>query len=95
MSREKLTLLERWVQGELQPNLTLLFDVPTEVAHQRVTGMGRDLDRFEREQSEFFARVRDEYLHRADTSHGRIRIVEANRSVSNIQKSLEEIIATI
>jgi len=95
LSREKLTLLERWVQGELQPNLTLLFDVPTEVAHQRVTGMGRDLDRFEREQSEFFARVRDEYLHRADTSHGRIRIVEANRSVSNIQKSLEEIIATI
>jgi dTMP kinase len=95
LARPKLEMLEQWVQGELQPDLTLMFDVPTEVAYQRVTGMGRELDRFEREQAEFFVRVRDEYLARAESSRGRIRVIDASGSVGDIQKSLEKIIATI
>jgi dTMP kinase len=95
LSRVKLALLEEWVQGKLQPDLTLLFDVPTEVARQRVVGMARELDRFEREQSEFFARVRDAYLARAAASDGRIRIIDASRSVQDVEKSLEEIIAIL
>jgi dTMP kinase len=95
LSRHKLSELEQWVQNGLQPDLTLLFDVPTELARNRVTGMGRELDRFEREQAEFFERVRDEYLARAAGSAGRIRLVDAARSLSEIQKSLEEIIARI
>jgi dTMP kinase len=95
LARPKLEILEQWVQGGLQPDLTLMFDVPTEVAYRRVTGMGRELDRFEREQAEFFVRVRDEYLARAESSRGRIRVIDASGSVFDIQKSLEEIIATI
>lgn len=95
LSREKLKMLEQWVQSGLQPDLTLMFDVPTEVAHGRVTGMGRELDRFEREQAEFFVRVRTEYLARAETSRGRIRVIDASGSLSDIQNSLEKIIATI
>jgi dTMP kinase len=95
LSRGKLAILEKWVQGDLQPDLTLLFDVPTELAYQRVVGMARELDRFEREKTEFFARVRDEYLARAAASHGRIRVVDAARPVADIQKSLEEIIAIL
>jgi dTMP kinase len=94
LSRAKLAILESWVQDGLQPDLTLLFDVPTEVAYQRVVGMARELDRFEREQAEFFARVRDEYLARATTSQGRIRVIDASRSVLDVEKSLEDIIAT-
>jgi dTMP kinase len=95
LARSKLEMLEQWVQGELQPDLTLMFDVPTEVAYQRVTGMGRELDRFEQEQAEFFVRVRDEYLARAESSRGRIRVIDASGSVGEIHKSLEKIIATI
>jgi dTMP kinase len=95
LARKKLEALEQWVQDGLQPDLTLLFDVPTDLARQRVVGMNRELDRFEREQGEFFARVRDEYLARAKASGGRMRVIDAARSLEDVKNSLEEIIATI
>lgn len=95
LARQKLEALEEWVQAGLQPDLTLLFDVSIEVARSRVTGMGRDLDRFEREQAEFFERVRAEYLARAADSNGRIRVIDASRSMDQIKISLEEIIAIL
>jgi dTMP kinase len=95
LARGKLEILEEWVQAGLQPDLTLLFDVSTEVARSRVTGMGRELDRFEREQVEFFVRVRTEYLSRAAESKGRVRVIDASRSMEQIKSSLEEVIATI
>jgi dTMP kinase len=95
LSREKLAILEDWVQAGLQPDTTLMFDVPTEVARGRVTGMGRELDRFEREQAEFFERVRNEYLARAAASQGRIRVIDASRPIDQIKITLEEIIASI
>jgi dTMP kinase len=95
LAREKLAILEEWVQAGLQPDLTLMFDVPTDVARGRVTGMGRELDRFEREQAEFFERVRNEYLARAAASKGRMRVIDASRPIELIKNSLEEIIATV
>jgi dTMP kinase len=95
LAREKLAILEQWVQAGLQPDMTLMFDVTTEVARGRVNGMGRDLDRFEREQAEFFERVRNEYLARAVASQGRIRIIDASRPIDQIKITLEEIIASI
>ena len=95
LAREKLAILEDWVQAGLQPDMTLMFDVSTEVARGRVTGMGRELDRFEREQAEFFERVRDEYLARAAASKGRIRVIDASRPIDQIKNKLEEVIATI
>lgn len=95
LAREKLAILEDWVQAGLQPDVTLMFDVSTEVARGRVTGMGRELDRFEREQGEFFERVRKEYLARAAASMGRIRLIDASRSIEVIKNELEEVIATI
>jgi dTMP kinase len=95
LSREKLARLEAWVQGSLQPDLTLLFDVPTGLARQRVAGMNRELDRFEREQTEFFDRVRKEYLARASASQGRMRVIDATGSIDHIKNILEEIIAIL
>jgi dTMP kinase len=94
LTGEKLESLERWVQDGLQPDLTLLFNLPADLARQRVTGMGRELDRFEREQREFFERVRHAYLARAAASAGRIRIIDASRSIDEIKVELEKIIAT-
>lgn len=88
---EKLEALEAWVQDGLDPDLTLLFDVPTEIALGRVKRMGRELDRFEQEKVEFFERVRAAYLDRARAAPGRIRLIDGSLSVSEISVLLEEI----
>ena len=91
----KLEILEAWVQAGLNPDLTLLFDVPTEVAFGRVRGMGRELDRFEQEKAEFFDRVRAAYLDRAASSAGRIRLVDGSKPLEEVGLLLEEIIESV
>jgi dTMP kinase len=95
LDKDKIAQLERWVHPDLQPDLTLLFDVPPEVACRRLAGTGNAPDRFERETENFFRRVRTAYLERAAGSGGRIRVIDARKSISEIQKELEEIIASI
>lgn len=90
----KVQMLEKWVQGSLQPNITLLFDVPVEISVQRLAG-ARNPDKFEQENADFFARIRSAYLMRAQEDEGRFRIIDANRSIKEVQNSLEELILTI
>lgn len=92
---ERLALLENWVQGDLQPDLTLLFDVPLDVAQARMAHAQRTLDRFEREKAEFFSRVRQAYLERARRAPGRIWVIDGSGSLDTIKKTLEEIIASV
>jgi dTMP kinase len=89
----KLETLEAWVQGQLQPDLTLYFDVPTEVARERIEAT-RTRDRFEQEQQAFFERVRNGYLDRASRYPNRIRILDSQRPLVDIQKELENILIT-
>lgn len=91
----KLETLEAWVQDGLNPDLTLLFDVPTEIALGRVKGMGRELDRFEQEKSEFFERVRAAYLRRAAADPGRIRLIDGSQSLPEVAKVLEEVSSSV
>jgi dTMP kinase len=95
LAEEKLSILESWVHGGMNPDLTLLFDIPPAVAHERVTGMVRALDRFEQEEQDFFERVRSAYLRRASRDPTRIRVIDANRPLSDIKKELEVIVSSI
>ena len=54
VSESKIRLLEQWVQGELSPDLTLLFDLDTIAAKARQTKAGRVPDRFEQQKRDFF-----------------------------------------
>ncbi len=90
LPRDKLEALERWVQGGFQPDLTVLFDVPTATASER-RGAARAPDKFESESEAFFNRTRDEYLRRAEESPE--RFVSLIVATSRIQKQLEESIA--
>jgi len=92
VSETKLSVLEHWVQGRLQPDLTLLFDVPVEVGRERVSRAGK-LDRFEREHAEFYERVRAAYRFRAAKDPQRIRLVDASMCQDDVEKRLEEIIS--
>jgi dTMP kinase len=82
--------LERLVQGELRPDCTLLLDAPVEVGMERARGRG-ELDRFEREELDFFHRVRDTYLQLAQESSGRYRIIDASLSLDAVQEQLSEV----
>lgn len=92
---EKIAALERWVHGNLQPDVTLLFDLPPDVAGRRVAATGNAPDRFEREAEDFFRRVRGVYLERAGSSAGRIRIIDASRPIAEIQSELERIVSKL
>lgn len=89
----RLGVLEQWVQRGLQPGLTLLFDLPCEVAAQRLAASGGDPDRFEREQADFFNRVRAAYLERATAEAVRIRVIDASASPDMVSIQLEEILS--
>ncbi len=91
----RIAALEHWVQGPVQPDLTLLFDLPEEVAAVRLQGTGAAPDRFEQEKADFFARVRQAYLRRATESPARFRIIDSRKGVGEIQKELEVIVSTI
>ncbi len=94
VATEKLEQLERWVHADLQPDLTLLFDIPVEVARQRLSN-NISLDRFEQEQQSFFERVREAYLQRYRKHPQRFALIDAARTPDEVKEFLNTIIATI
>ena len=91
LDRAKLEALENWVHPHLQPDLTLLFDVPLEVARTRLDAT-RTLDKFEREQADFFSACRNEYLRRAAQFPERIVVVDSTRSIEETREFLADVL---
>ncbi|MFH1496129.1 MAG: dTMP kinase [Pseudomonadota bacterium] len=91
IDESRLRILEDWVHQGLQPDLTLLFDVPLEVARQRLSA-SVTLDRFEQEKQDFFQRVRQAYLARAAEFPERIRVIDSTRTVPQIRAELETLL---
>ncbi|WP_211472683.1 dTMP kinase [Collimonas humicola] len=94
LSLAKLEALEQWVHPHLQPDLTLLFDVPLEVARERLDA-SRTLDKFEQEKSNFFAATRAEYLRRAAQFPERFQIIDATRTIAEVRQALTRIITAL
>ena len=90
----KIEALEAWAQQGLQPDLTLYFDVDPDIARSRARA-ARAPDRFEREREAFHAGVRAGYLRRLSESDGRMRRIDANRGVSEVQAELEEMVQSL
>ena len=94
LARAKLDALEAWVHPHLQPDLTLLFDVPLEVARARLDST-RTLDRFEQEQADFFGRCRAEYLRRAAQFPQRFRVIDSTRAIADIQQEIAQLLDAV
>jgi dTMP kinase len=94
---EAIKALERAALGDFGPDLTLIFDVPVEVGRERLTQLrdGRALDKFERERSEFFARVRDTYLQRALADPRRMRVIDGTQSPAAVRSELAAIVEAL
>jgi dTMP kinase len=86
----KVLALESWVQGNLQPDLTLLFDVPVEVSVARLAS-ARVPDKFERENTVFFERLRKAYLQRARDNPARFRIINSHQSLEMVQADVHKV----
>ena len=97
LPREHIASLENMVQGELRPDLTLLLDAPLEISGARASARNAaagSSDRFEREQREFFERVRAAYLERACNEPNRFVVVDATASVEAVAAIIRQAIET-
>src|SRR5690625_4233527 len=94
LGEKNIKLLEQWVHGNFKPDRTWLFDVPLELARKRLT-QTRVLDRFEKEDIEFFLRTQQGYYNRVHQDPERFIMVNATRSIESIQKQLEADIVSL
>lgn len=90
----KIEQLEQWVQEGLQPDLTLLFDVPVEVSIERLAN-ARSPDKFERESAAFFTRIRNAYLQRAIENQQRFVVIDASVPLEQVASAVEKAIAVV
>ena len=84
--------LEQWVQAELRPDLTLLFDAPIAIGMARAAQRNGAADRFELEHLGFFERVRAAYLARAEQAPDRIKIIAADQPLPSVQADIRTVL---
>ena len=90
----RIAAIESWVQADLRPDLTLLFDVPVEAGRRRA-GLRSEPDRFELESNEFFARVHATYLARAASEPGRMRVIDASQSLEKVERQIGTVLKEV
>ena len=90
----RIATLETFVQGDLRPDLTLLFDLPVEVGMARASARGR-LDRFELEGQVFFDAVRTAFLQRAEAEPARYHLLDAAQPLTQVQQAIDALLPTL
>ncbi|MCK2045016.1 dTMP kinase [Chromohalobacter japonicus] len=93
LDETRIATLEALVQDDLQPDLTLLLDMPVEAAQHRVERRGTTRDRFESERQNFFTAVRESYLSRAAQAPARFAVIDADRELDAVQASIADNLA--
>lgn len=94
LSIERIAQLEQFVQGELRPDLTLIFDLPVEIGLARAAARGC-LDRFEQEGRGFFEAVRQAYLQRAAQAPQRYRVLDAGQTLAQVQADIDALLPSL
>ena len=94
LPHDTIAALERVVLGDFRPDLTIVFDVPVSVARERLA-KGRALDKFEREEADFFNRVREVYLARARAEPARMRVVDTSGPRAGVRAEIEGILTRL
>jgi len=87
-----IATLEQLVHGDLQPDLTLLLDLPVSEGLRRAA-LRSESDRFESESVEFFERVRSAYLARAKSDAARFAVIDAAQGVDDVWRQIERVLA--
>lgn len=90
---KRIEILEDYVQGSCRPDLTLLLDAPIEVGRERANKRSAP-DRFEKEQIDFFDKVRAAYLKRATNDPGRMKVINAALDLAAVKSQITDQIKT-
>ena len=85
---EKIDILKKWVQEDLRPDLTFLFDLTVEVSIERLNKT-RKLDKFEREDKSFHKKIREKYLTLVEASPERFCVLNSEASIEKIQNQIK------
>jgi dTMP kinase len=85
---QRISTLSDWTLKGLQTDVTFLFDLPVEMGQQRVLSRNQGIDRFEQEKVDFFQRIRERYLQRAQQEPNRIKVIDASKSIVEIELQL-------
>jgi dTMP kinase len=88
---DKIRGLESWVQGELRPDLTIVLDAPVETGRARASSRSEP-DRIEKEQDEFFQRVRAAYIDLAKNNPQRICLIDASKDLAAVQQQVRKML---
>lgn len=80
-----IRFLDEKIVGSAYPDLTLLLDISPDQGFARTEMRGNKKDRIEEENINFFARVRDAYLSRAKQDSKRIKIIDASKSIAEVE----------
>lgn len=88
---EFIAALEQGVHGDLQPDLTLLLDLPVDEGLKRMQARG-EADRIEQESVAFFERVRTAYLQRARQYPGRMVVVDASQDIETVWADIRNVL---
>lgn len=91
MPAAEISALEQLVHGDLQPDLTLLLDLPVETGMKRAS-LRSEYDRFEAESLMFFERVRSAYLVRADQQSHRFEVIDAAQEMENVWAQIADVL---
>ena len=85
---KRIEALKSWVMGDFSPDLTFLLDIPVNLSRDRVSSRGEELDRFESQKDDFFERVRQMYLRRADLDPN-MKIIDASVGIEEVRSQME------
>ena len=90
INANRIAELENWVQGELRPDLTIILDAPVTIGRERA-GQRSEPDRIEKEQNDFFERVRQTYLELAAHYPERIAVIDAAVTIEQVQDQIDHV----
>ncbi len=90
LGADEVEQLSLWATGGLLPQLTVLLDLDPLIGLTRLTG---DPDRLERAGDDFHRRIRHAFLERAAVDPGRWLVVDASRTVDEIQAEVRRRVA--
>ena len=93
LSQTEVRDLSLWAVGGLLPDLTVLLDLPADVARNRRNGSGTEPDRLESEKIEFFERARQAYLDLARAEPNRFLVIDASATVEQMQQQIVDRVA--
>lgn len=91
---DKIEIIEKWVQKDFAPDLTLLFDASVETGFSRLLKRGKK-DRFEEEDRDFFEKIRKVYLQRAKAYPDRIKVIDAEKTIPEVQHQISILMESI